>query len=165
MIYSKRSSFFSWKMLSNHPGFTIGHRWHFSFPLVAIILSILCIVLNTGQTIGLTLFLGSFHGLTGVYFVVFFGAFSYGFISGLIACWFGYKGQITSAMREWRWTKYMIFISIFDAANAFLITSTYSNTQSNNNSIYISIFKMSFEKKISLVTFLQCLSCNYRCYI
>ncbi len=109
-------------MLPNHPGFSIGHRWYFSFHLVAIILSLLCIFLNTGQTVGLTLFLGSFHGLTGVYFVTFLGAFSYGFISILIACWFGFKKQITPAMREWRWTKYMIYVSVFDAANAFLIT-------------------------------------------
>ena len=105
-----------------HPGFTVGHRWHFSFQLVAIVLSLLCIVFNTGQTIGLTLFLGSFHGLSGVYFVVFFGAFSYGSVTILAACWFGYKGQITSGMREWRWTKYMLVVSVFDAANAFLIT-------------------------------------------
>jgi drug/metabolite transporter (DMT)-like permease len=122
MINGKLSSLFSWRMLSDHPGFTICHRWYFSFHLIAIVLSILCIVLNTGQTIGLTLFLGSFKDLTGVYFVVFFTAFSYGFLACLVACWFGYKGQITPAMREWRWTKYMFFVSIFDAANAFLIT-------------------------------------------
>lgn len=110
------------KKKSGHPGFTIAHRWRFSFRLVAIILSVLCIITNTGQTIGITLFLGSFPALSGVYFVVFFVAFSYGFVSVLIACWFAYKGQITPAMREWRWTKYMIFISIFDAANAFLTT-------------------------------------------
>lgn len=109
-------------MRSHHPGFTIGHRWHLSFHLVTVVLSMLCILFNTGQTIGLTLFLGSFQDLTGIYFVVFFGAFSYGLTAGLIACWFAYKGQITPAMREWRWTKYMIIISIFDAANAFLIT-------------------------------------------
>jgi hypothetical protein len=45
---------------ADHPGFTIGHRWHLSVHLVAIVLSLLCIVLNTGQTIGLTLFSGSF---------------------------------------------------------------------------------------------------------
>ena len=122
MVEGKFSSLFSREIPSHHPGFTIGHRWHFSFHLAAIVLSILCIVFNTGQTIGLTLFLGSFQGLTGVYFVVFFGAFSYGFVSVLGACWFGYKGQITPAMREWRWIKYMFFVSIFDAANAFLIT-------------------------------------------
>lgn len=109
-------------MVSHHPGFTIGHRWHLSFQLVVIVLSLLCIIFNTGQTIGLTLFLGSFQGLTGAYFVVFFGAFSYGFVACLVACWFGYKGQITPAMREWRWIKYMIVVSVFDAANAFLIT-------------------------------------------
>lgn len=109
-------------MASSHPGFTIGHRWHLSFRLVTIILSILCIIFNTGQTIGITLFLASFDGLTGVYFVVFFTAFSYGFVCILVACWFAYKGQITPAMREWRWIKYMMVISIFDAANAFLTT-------------------------------------------
>jgi drug/metabolite transporter (DMT)-like permease len=122
MIDSKRSSLVSWKMQSNHPGFTIGHRWHLSFYLVVIILSLLCIIFNTGQTIGLTLFLGSFQDLTGVYFVTFFGAFAYGSFAVLIACWFGYKGQITPAMREWRWVKYMFVVSIFDAANAFLTT-------------------------------------------
>lgn len=121
-MVNRISSLFSWRLSSNHPGFTIGHRWHLSFHLVAIVLSLLCIVFNTGQTIGLTLFLGSFQGLTGVYFVVFFGAFAYGFVCCIIACWFAYKGQITPAMRQWRWTKYMIYVSIFDAANAILIT-------------------------------------------
>ncbi|CAF1292037.1 unnamed protein product [Adineta steineri] len=122
MINSKRSSIFSRRVLSNHPGFTIGHRWHFNFHLVAIVLSLLCIILNTGQTIGVALFLGSFPDLTGVYFVTFFTAFSYGLFACIIACWFGYKGQITPAMREWRWIKYMFVVSIFDAANAFLTT-------------------------------------------
>jgi drug/metabolite transporter (DMT)-like permease len=109
-------------MLPDHPGFTIGHHRHLSFRLVAIVLSLLCIFFNTGQTIGVTLFLASFQDLTGVYFVTFFVAFSYGFVSILIACWFGYKGQITPAMREWRWIRYMFYVSIFDAANAFLTT-------------------------------------------
>ena len=111
-------------MAFNHPGFTVVHRWHLDYRLVAIVLSILCIVFNTGQTIGITLFLASFQELTGVYFVTFFTAFSYGLVCGVAACWFAYKGQITPAMREWRWIKYMFYVSIFDAATAILITSS-----------------------------------------
>ncbi|CAF0798392.1 unnamed protein product [Adineta ricciae] len=122
MIRRKCSSIFAWRTFSHHPGFTIGHRWHLSFHHVAIVLSALCIIFNTGQTIGLALFLASFPKLTGVYFVTFFGAFAYGFFCVLITFWFAYKGQITPAMREWRWIRYMFYVSIFDAANALLIT-------------------------------------------
>ena len=122
MYDSESTSSLSQKTESSHPGFIIGRRWRFSFRAIAIVLSILCIIFNTGQTIGVALFLGSFNNLTGVYFVTFFTAFSYGFVCAIFACWFAYKGQITPAMRQWRWTKYMIYVSIFDAANAFLIT-------------------------------------------
>jgi len=111
-------------MASHHPGFTIGHRWHLNFRLAAIILSILCVLFNTGQTIGVALFLASFQDLTGVYFVAFFTAFSYGSVCCVAACWFAYKGQITPALREWRWIRYMFYVSIFDAANAILTTSS-----------------------------------------
>lgn len=122
MIHNELWPLVSQKKRSSHPGFIIAGRWRFSFHLVAIILSILCVLFNTGQTIGITLFLASFPDRTGAYFVAFFVAFSYGSVSVIMACWFAYKRQITPAMREWRWTKYMMIISVFDAANAFLIT-------------------------------------------
>ena len=104
-----------------HPGFTIGRRVYLSFTFVAIVMSILSVIFSSGQSIGLVLFLGSFNGLTGVYFVLFFCSLSFTIIFTLFALWFGYKKQITESMRSIRWIKYMLVVGIFDAANGFLI--------------------------------------------
>ena len=105
----------------SHPGFTIGGRWHLSFSVVAIFMSTLNIIFASGQSIGLVLFLGSFQGLTGVYFVLFFCSLSFTIIFTIMALWFGYKNQITRSMRSLRWIKYMMLVGVFDAANGFLI--------------------------------------------
>jgi len=103
-----------------HPGFTIGRKWHLSFTFVAIFMSILDVFFASGQSIGLVLFLGSFQELTGLYFVVFFCSLSVATVLSLLALWFGYKKQITRSMLSFRWIKYMLIVSVFDAANAFL---------------------------------------------
>ncbi|CAF3341562.1 unnamed protein product [Rotaria socialis] len=104
----------------SHPGFTIGRRWHLSFNLVAIVFSLLNILFASGQSIGLVLFLGSFQGLTGVYFVLFFCSLSFTIVFSLMALWFGYKKQITPSMTASRWIKFMILVGVFDALNGFL---------------------------------------------
>ncbi|CAF1053258.1 unnamed protein product [Didymodactylos carnosus] len=104
-----------------HPGFTIGHRWLFSFTLVAIVLSVLNVLASTGQSIGLTLFLGSFQGLTGVYFVLFFCSFSFNLFFWPVACVLYYKKQITKEMLNPKWIPYMFLVGICDALNGFLI--------------------------------------------
>ena len=106
---------------AQHPGFTIGRKWFFSFTLVAVLLSILNILLASGQSIGLVLFLGSFDRLTGVYFVLFFCSLSFTIIFSIMAIWFGYKKQITPLMLSRRWILYMLLVGVFDAANGFLI--------------------------------------------
>jgi drug/metabolite transporter (DMT)-like permease len=120
MINNEYSSFNSTKQ-PHHPGFTIGRKWHLSFTLVAILLSILSILFYSGQSIGLVLFLGSFNGLTGVYFVLFFCSLSFTIIFTILAIWFGYKKQITKSMLSIRWIKYMLIVGVFDAINGFLI--------------------------------------------
>ncbi|CAF1390057.1 unnamed protein product [Adineta ricciae] len=104
-----------------HPGFTIRSKWHISFAIVAILMSILNVLFASGQSIGLVLFLGSFNGLTGVYFVLFFCSMSFTIIFSIMAVWFYYKGQITRSMLSSRWIKYMLLVGVFDAANGFLI--------------------------------------------
>jgi hypothetical protein len=104
-----------------HPGFTIGRKWHLSFAIVAIVMSILNVLFASGQSIGLVLFLGSFNGLTGVYFVLFFCSLSFTIVFSIMALWFGYKKQITHSMLSSRWIKYMFLVGVFDAANGFLI--------------------------------------------
>jgi hypothetical protein len=104
-----------------HPGFTISRKWHLSFAFVAIFLSVLNVLFASGQSIGLVLFLGSFNGLTGVYFVLFFCSLSFTIVFSILALWFGYKKQITQSMRSIRWIKYMLIVGVFDAANGFLI--------------------------------------------
>jgi len=106
---------------SKHPGFTIGRKWFLSFGIVAILLSILNVLFASGQSIGLVLFLGSFNGLTGVYFVLFFCSLSFTIVFSILAIWFGYKNQITSSMLAFRWIKYMLIVGVFDAINGFLI--------------------------------------------
>lgn len=106
---------------SSHPGFTIGRQWHLSFSLIAIVLSVLNVLCASGQSIGLVLFLGSFSGLTGVYFVLFFCSLSFTIIFSIMAVWFGYKNQITRSMLSFRWIKYMFLVGVFDAANGFFI--------------------------------------------
>ena len=106
---------------SSHPGFTVGRRWHLSFALVAIFMSVLNVLFASGQSIGLVLFLGSFNGLTGVYFVLFFCSLSFTLIFSLLSVWFGFKKQITPSMLSFRWIKYMLLVGVFDAANGFLI--------------------------------------------
>ena len=104
-----------------HPGFTIGRRLHLSFTIIAIFLSVLNVIFASGQSIGLVLFLGSFNGLTGVYFVLFLCSLSFTIVFTLLALWFGYKRQITPSMLAIRWIKYMFFVGVFDAVNGFLI--------------------------------------------
>jgi len=106
---------------SSHPGFTVGRRWFLSFSFVAMAMSILNIIFASGQSIGLVLFLGSFNGLTGVYFVLFFCSLSFTIVFSLFSIWFGYKKQITRSMRSIQWVKYMFFVGFFDAANGFLM--------------------------------------------
>lgn len=107
-----------------HPGFTVIRRWHFSHNSVGILVSILIVLSASSESIDLRLFVGTFPALTGVYFVLFFicATLNIGFV--LIAIWFGYKGQITPAMRERRWMKYLILIGLLDGSNSFLIISS-----------------------------------------
>ena len=121
MINDERSSPLISEKSSEHPGFIIGQRIRLSFALVAIVLSALNVILVSGESIGLVLFLGSFNGLTGVYFVLFFCSLSFTIIFTIFALWFGYKKQITKSMRSIRWIKYMLIVGLFDAANGFLI--------------------------------------------
>ena len=106
---------------TQHPGFTIGRKVYLSFTIVAVVLSILNVLAGSGQSIGLVLFLGSFKGLTGVYFVLFFCSLSFTIVFTLFALWFGYKKQITASMLSIRWVKYMLIVGVFDALNGFLI--------------------------------------------
>ncbi|CAF1124031.1 unnamed protein product [Didymodactylos carnosus] len=103
------------------PGFTIFHRVLFSFKLIATIFSILNVLLSTGQSIGLTLFLGSFQGLTGVYFVLFFCSLSFNLFFWPVAGVLYYKQQITRDMLQLKWIKYMFLAGLCDALNGFLI--------------------------------------------
>jgi hypothetical protein len=121
MINDEHTSVLSSHKQSQHPGFTIGRKWHLSFAFVAVIISILNVLFASGQSIGLPLFLASFNGLTGVYFVLFFCSLSFTIIFSIMSLWFGYKKQITPSMRSFRWIKYMILVGVFDAANGFLI--------------------------------------------
>lgn len=122
MINDERTSLLhSVKQEPRHPGFTIGRKWHLSFAVVAIVMSILNVVFASGQSIGLVLFLGSFNGLTGVYFVLFFCSLSFTIVFSLMSVWFGYKKQITRSMLSTRWIKFMLLVGVFDAANGFLI--------------------------------------------
>ncbi|UJR09342.1 hypothetical protein I4U23_013585 [Adineta vaga] len=120
MINDERTLLLSAKK-QTHPGFTIGRKWFIRFTVVAILLSILNVLFASGQSIGLVLFLGSFNGLTGVYFVLFFCSLSFTIIFSIMAVWFYYKGQITPSMLSLRWIKYMLLVGVFDAANGFLI--------------------------------------------
>lgn len=121
MINNEYNSPYTTIKRPSHPGFTIGRRLHLSFTLVAICFSVLSVLAGSGQSIGLVLFLGSFQGLTGVYFVLFFCSLSFTIIFSLLSLWFGYKKQITYSMRSSRWIKFMFIVGFFDAANGFLI--------------------------------------------
>lgn len=121
MINNERTALLDAEKPRAHPGFTIGGKVYLSFTFVAIFLSILNVIFASGQSIGLVLFLASFNGLTGVYFVLFFCSLSFTIIFTIAALWFGYKQQITASMRSIRWIKYMLIVGIFDAANGFLI--------------------------------------------
>jgi len=120
MINDERTSLLTTNKQPRHPGFIIGQKWRLSFAFVAIILSILNVLFASGQSIGLVLFLGSFNGLTGVYFVLFFCSLSFTIIFAIFALWFGYKKQITHSMLSFRWIKYMLIVGVFDAFNGFL---------------------------------------------
>lgn len=134
---SRAISLFDFRMIANedtqpvlkrvsprHPGFTVTRRWHFSHNSVGILVSILIVLSASSESIDLRLFVGTFPQLTGVYFVLFFicATLNIGFV--LMAIWFGYKGQITPAMRERRWMKYLVLIGLLDGSNSFLIISS-----------------------------------------
>lgn len=121
MINNEHTELYDSNKKPRHPGFTVGRSWYLSFAVVAITMSVLNVLFASGQSIGLALFLGSFNGLTGVYFVLFFCSFSFTIIFTILALWFGYKKQITQSMLSLRWIKYMVIVGVFDAANGFLI--------------------------------------------
>jgi drug/metabolite transporter (DMT)-like permease len=119
----------SFQKAPQHPGFTIGRTLHISFTIVAIVMSVLNILASSGQSIGLVLFLASFDGLTGVYFVLFFCSLSFTIVFTILALWFGYKKQITKSMLSIRWIKYMLIVGVFDALNGFLIVFSSQGTR------------------------------------
>ncbi|CAF1004637.1 unnamed protein product [Adineta steineri] len=121
MINDEQTSLLHSNKKSYHPGFTIWRRWHVRFAAVAIFMSIINVLFASGQSIGLVLFLGSFNGLTGVYFVLFFCSLSFTIVFSLLSVWFGFKKQITRSMVAFRWIKFMLLVGVFDAANGFLI--------------------------------------------
>ncbi|CAF1276752.1 unnamed protein product [Rotaria sp. Silwood1] len=129
MINNEPDAPFNSNKQPRHPGFTIGRKWHLSFSIVAICLSVLNVIFASGQSIGLVLFLGSFNGLTGVYFVLFFCSLSFTIVFSIMSVWFGYKKQITHSMRSSRWIKYMLLVGVFDAANGFLFVFSSHGTR------------------------------------
>jgi hypothetical protein len=104
----------------SHPGFIVAQRWHFSLRFIGIAVSILYALFVSCQSIALVLFLSTFNGLTGAYFVLFISALAFSLIFSFMSIWSAHKKQITPSMRAPRWLKYILAVAVLDAANGFL---------------------------------------------
>ena len=104
-----------------HSGFMLARRWHLSYNIVAICFTILNIILLSGESIELRLFLGTFPNLTGIYFVLFFTMVSISIGSIIMTILLAWKGQITPFMRDRCWFKYLVITAFFETISSFMI--------------------------------------------
>eukprot|EP00026_Physarum_polycephalum_P007654 Phypoly_transcript_07719.p1 GENE.Phypoly_transcript_07719~~Phypoly_transcript_07719.p1 ORF type:complete len:420 (+),score=17.82 Phypoly_transcript_07719:16-1275(+) len=107
--------------------FALFHRVHLSYRVVVSILCVGAVVGSVIQFVGLPLWLISFDGGPGLpgYFALWICYSTFTLVFGLGAIFLVQTGKVAPEMRQWRWHKYIIIISVLSALNGTL--AVYSN--------------------------------------